>query len=208
MVKLRQEQVNNDGSGNIVIDEALLVAQAKAGDMAAVERLILLYQDRVFNAVLRICGNFDDAAELTQEAFVKAIENLRNFKVRSSFYTWLFRIAVNNTLNFCKKNKKLKFESLNADSGQDARKQLAVFLADEASPDPVGLAVTKELGELALKALGKLKPAQRAVIVLRDIEQMSYAEIAEALDIEPGTVRSRIARGRGSLRQILEAVLE
>ncbi|MCD4831324.1 MAG: sigma-70 family RNA polymerase sigma factor [Anaerohalosphaeraceae bacterium] len=209
MVKVKQEQNNiSPNANNIVIDDDLLVNQARAGNMASIERLILLYQDRVYNSVLKICGNRDDAAELTQDAFVKALQGLKNFRSDSSFYTWLFRIAVNNTLSFCRKNKKLKFESIDARFGPEGRKQLADFLADSASPDPAKIAIGEEIAVIVHRGLEQLEPAQRAVVVLRDIEQMSYAEIAETLDIELGTVKSRIARGRESLRQILEAVLE
>ncbi|MGA2914556.1 MAG: sigma-70 family RNA polymerase sigma factor [Sedimentisphaerales bacterium] len=206
MVKFIQEQLKNSGF-NISIDEATLLAQARAGNMESVERLILKYQDRVYNTVLKLCGNRDDAAELTQDSFVKVIQNLKNFKGQSSFYTWLFRIAVNATLNFCKKNSRINFQPLQSEPDQELKKQLKDYLVDKTSPQPPQVAAAKELHELILKALEKLEPQQRAVIVLRDIEQMNYNEIAETLKIEIGTVKSRIARGRRNLREILEGVI-
>ncbi len=99
---------------NITIDDRALVAQCRGGYTEAMERLIIKYQDRIFNVIRKICTNYDDAAELTQDTFVKAIENLDKFQNRSTFYTWLFRIAVNLTINHCRKNIRLGFESIDA----------------------------------------------------------------------------------------------
>ena len=207
MVKFIQEQLKAAG-GNISIDEASLVAQAKAGNMASVEKLILKYQDRVYNTILKICGNEADAAELSQDAFVRAIGGLKDFKGQSSFYTWLFRIAVNLTFNFCKRNSKLSFQSLQEETDEETSRQLKDYLIDKNIEEPAELASKKEVQSLILKALENLAPQQRAVVVLRDIEQMSYNEIAETLDMEIGTVKSRIARGRKNLREILEAAVQ
>jgi len=205
---IRYQRASN---GPISVDDAVLVRQCRRGDSAAMERLVLKYQNRIYNIVLRICANPDDAAELTQETFVKIIENLNTFEGRSSFYTWAFRIAVNLTLNYCQRNAKLVLRSLDAEEEQhdrQARQVLKEFLSDESSPDPAATAQNKELYEVALKALTKLDDAQRTVIVLRDIEGMSYTRIAEVLGVELGTVRSRLSRARSKLRQILEAVLQ
>lgn len=207
MVKFIQEQLKSTDA-NISIDEAALVSQAKVGNMDAVERLILKYQQRVYNAVLKLCGNSDDAAELTQDTFVRVIRNIKNFKGQSSFYTWLFRIAVNLTLNFCKKNSRVSFQPLDSELDEELRRQLKDYLVDKTSPQPPQIAATKELHNLILKAMEKLDEDQRAVIVLRDIEQMNYTEIAEILDIEIGTVKSRIARGRNNLREILAGAIQ
>jgi RNA polymerase sigma-70 factor (ECF subfamily) len=175
------------------------------------ERLILKYQDRIYNIVLKTCRDPDDAAELTQETFVKIIENLNRFEGRSSFYTWAFRIAVNLTLNYCQRNAKLALRSLDAEEEQcdsQARHVLKDLLSDDSSPDPAALAQNKELYEIVVNALMRLDDAQRAVVVLRDIEGMSYAGIAEVLEIELGTVRSRLSRARSKLRDVLEAILE
>ena len=197
--------------GRVSIDDTVLVQQYRQGDSAAMERLILKYQNRIYNVVLKICADPDDAAELTQEAFVKIIENLDKFEGRSAFYTWAFRIAVNLTLNYCQRNARLAVRSLDAEEEQrDGRAGhvLKDFLSDDSSPDPAAVAQKKELHEIAIKALMKLDDAQRAVIVLRDIEGMSYARIAEVLGIELGTVRSRLSRARNKLRGVLEAILE
>lgn len=196
-------------TNNANIDDAVLVDQCRLGYPAAMERLILKYQDRLYNVVRKICVNPDDAAELTQETFVKVLENIDKFQARSSFYTWLFRIAVNLTLNHCQKAVRLQTKSLNApDDGHsdDAGQLLQEFLSDDSSPDPAAIAQNRELCRIALRALMGLDDVHRAVIVLRDIEGMDYAHIARVLGIELGTVKSRLSRARGILRQILESV--
>jgi len=191
-------------------DDAELVDQFRHGDSEAMDKLILKYQHRIFNVILKICADPDDAAELSQETFVKIIENIDKFEGRSRFYTWAFRVAVNLTLNYCQRKAKLTLSSLDAEKDQYNNQQIQVlkeFLSDESSPDPEMVAQNKELCELAAQALMKLDEAQRAVVVLRDIEGMDYAQIADVLDIELGTVRSRLSRARGRLRKILEAGL-
>jgi RNA polymerase sigma-70 factor (ECF subfamily) len=192
------------------IDDAVLVQQCQQGDSTATETLILKYQNRIYNAILRICTNPDDAAELTQDTFVKIIENIDKFEGRSSFYTWAFRIGVNLTLNYCQRSVKLGLKSLDTEVNEDDNKDRGVLkklLTDDGLPDPAVVAQNKELCKLIVKALRKLDDAQRAVIVLRDIEGMNYAQIAETLDIELGTVRSRLSRARTNLREIMEALL-
>lgn len=198
-------------AANTNIDDAILVRRCRAGDSAAMERLILKYQNRIYNVILKICANTDDAAELTQETFVKIIENIDEFEGRSGFYTWVFRIAVNLTLNYCKRSVKLVHRSLDAEDdehSQEAKGVLKEFLRDDSSPDPAEVAANKELCEISIKALMRLDDAQRTVVVLRDIEDMNYAQIAKVLDIELGTVKSRLSRARSSLREILEAMIQ
>ena len=195
---------------NINIDDAVLVRQCWQGDSAAIERLILKYQNRIYNVILKICADPDDAAELTQDTFVKIIENIESFQGKSSFYTWAFRIAVNLTLNYCRRNARIGFSSLEAEqvrSNNQPGRVLKELLINDSSIDPVVVAQNKELCQIIAGSLMKLDDAQRAVIVLRDIEGMNYNQIANVLDIELGTVRSRISRGRKKLREILETIL-
>jgi len=195
---------------SVNIDDTALVEQCRTGDSAAMERLVLKYQNRIYNVILRICANTDDAAELTQDTFVKIIESIDRFKGKSSFYTWAFRIAVNLTLNYCRRSNRLSFRSLDADdyeNGGKAAHALSEFLSDERAPDPSTVAQNKELGEIALELLMKLDDEHRTVIVLRDIEGMNYAQIAAVLGVELGTVKSRISRARSNLREIMEAIL-
>ncbi len=194
-----------------IIDDAILVRQSQHGDSVAMSRLIIKYQDRIYNAILKICGNSHDAAELTQDTFVKFIEKINTFEGKSAFYTWLFRIGVNIALNYCKRRAKRRAQSLEAvvaTESDGAAVELGAFLADQSAVDPAELAQDAEIGEIALAALAKLEDHHRAVMVLRDIEGMDYFEIAETLQIEVGTVKSRLSRARANLREILKAVLE
>ena len=196
---------------DINIDDTALVGQCQRGQSSAMERLVVKYQDRIYNVILKICSNADDAAELTQETFVKVIENIDKFEGRSSFYTWAFRIAVNLTLNYCKRSAKLAPRSLDAEEdegGGQAKRVLKEFLNDDSSPDPAVVAQNRELYKLTVKALMKLDDGHRAVVILRDIEGMNYAQIAEVLGVELGTVKSRLSRARSKLREILETVLQ
>jgi len=191
-------------------DDAALIEQYRCGEPSALERLVVKYQDRLYNAVLRICANPDDAAELTQQAFVKVLENLDRFESRASFYTWLFRIAVNLALNYRRRQAALRVVSLDGHGWdrEPSRQALRLFWKDEKTTDPALRVQEKELCELAVESLNELDEAQRAVIVLRDIENMSYSNIAEVLQIELGTVKSRIARARARLREVLEAMIK
>ena len=198
-------------TASINIDDSTLVRQAQTGDAPSMERLILKYQHRIYNVILKMCGNADDAAELAQETFVKVIESIEKFKGRSSFYTWLFRIAVNLTLNHCQRSARMATRSLDAQDADlegHAGQLLKDLLSDERTVDPAALAQSHELCELAKRSLLKLEEPQRAVVVLRDIEGMDYAQIADVLNIELGTVRSRLSRARGNLRETLENMLK
>jgi RNA polymerase sigma-70 factor, ECF subfamily len=196
-------------SQQINIEDSGLVQKWRKGDTSAIEKLVCKYQGRIYNLILKICSNPDDAAELMQDTIVKVLENIDKFESRSSFYTWAFRIAVNLTLNYRKRKATVGFTSLDAEmaSGEDeARQGLAAILSDNKSPDPSQIAENKELCDLVQKGLGRLEEEQKAIIVLRDIEGMDYEQIAEVLNIEMGTVKSRLSRARAALRQILEAL--
>lgn len=162
--------------------------------------LIQRYQDRLYNSLLKICGNPDDALELAQDTFVKAIENIGQFRRDSSFYTWLFRIGMNLALNFCRRRGSVHFAPL------EDRLEAAATV-DKNSLEPSQLAQKKEIAALLMDALTRLDDDYRAVIVLRDIEQMTYEQIADVLECELGTVKSRLSRARAQLRQMLEPVL-
>ncbi len=192
-------------------EDNLLISQYLQGDSAAMEKLIIRYQDRIYNVILKICANPSDAAELTQETFVKAISNIRNFGQRSAFYTWLFRIAVNLTISHCKRKAKIKFHPIDQQEPQeseDGKRALKEFIQDKSSPDPAELMQKKELCDLVLRMLEQLPEEHKAVLILRDIEGMDYSRIADVLGIELGTVKSRLSRARSNLKELLEIALQ
>lgn len=195
---------------NISLNDEVLIDRCQKGDLEAMGLLISRYQDRLYNTILKICSNPDDAAELTQETFVKVIENITRFRGRSSFYTWLFRVGVNLTLTFCKRRQKFAVRSLEApleNGGDSAQSTLSGYLSCKETMDPAVLAEKREVQEVMLRMLEGMEPDQRTVLVLRDIEGMSYQDIAGVLEIEIGTVKSRISRARKTLRDLLQAVL-
>lgn len=193
-------------SDNISIDDAILVKQCQRGDSDSMGRLIIKYQDRLYNAILKICGNPDDAAELTQESFVKVLENIGTFRSQSSFYTWLFRVGINLTLTFCSRRLRLGMRSLDNSPGGKEGLKLADVLADTKRETPLADIEKREMIQRILAALEKLEDHQRVIVVLRDIEGMSYEQIADVLQLETGTVKSRLSRARLALRELLQAV--
>ena len=186
----------------VPLEDAELIEQIKAGQTEAYGRLVEKYQDRVFNACWRICGHLEDARDVTQDAFLKAFDNLSAFRQRSGFYTWIFRIAVNLAITYRRKAKRRHTVSLDQAAGTagSQAEELARIVHDESAPDPVAAAGDAELQGCVTRALQDLDDDQRAVVVLRDIEGLDYREIGEILQIPPGTVKSRLHRARMALR--------
>ena len=187
----------------VSLEEAELVEKVKAGHTEAYGELVRRYQDRVFNTCWRMCGHLEDARDLTQEAFLKAFEGISAFRYQSSFYTWIFRVAVNLALSHRRKGKRRQAISLDQVSGVEGSQaeDLAKRVSDVTADDPAQAASDSELQGIVARTLHTLDEDQRAVIVLRDIEGFSYHEIGVILDIPPGTVRSRLHRARMALRQ-------
>lgn len=178
--------------------EAELVRQAQRGDPDAFAELVARYQDRVYNTCYRLCHDHADALDLTQTTFLKALESLPRFESRSGFHTWLFRIAVNLALSGRRR------------SARDPKTPLENPGVRERASEAAGRAnsVARQLEQLELQqrveaALAGLDPELRAAVVLKDIEDLDYASIAEILDVPIGTVKSRIHRGRLALREML-----
>ncbi len=185
-------------------EDAQLLDQCRRGELAAFGPLVTKYQDRIFNVILRMCGNRDDAEELSQETFVKAFENLDRFRRDSRFYTWMFRIAVNLTISRRRRGGRVKFRSLDTTAGDnDESYRPRDLLPDENQPDPSEAAAKKDEHRRVMEALAELDDEFRAVVVLRDIEGMTYDQIADALKIPSGTVKSRLYRARCLLQREL-----
>ncbi len=200
----------NKKKQNHKIDDLSLVINCQNGDLEALNTLLLKYQDRIYSVIYRICLNPDDAAELTQDTFVKVIEKIGDFKLRSTFYTWLYRIAVNLTLNFIKRRASIGFKSIDEAlkiCDNDSVKTLKSYLNDQGDFDPVKIASQHETRELIYAAISKLEEQHKIVILLREIEALSYSDISEILNVEIGTVKSRVFRARANLREILKEAL-
>ena len=198
------------GTPGTSLDEAQQVEQARAGDMGAFSRLVIRYQDRILNTCWRLCGNLEDAQDLTQEAFLKALESIGSFRGRSGFYTWLYRIAVNLALSHRRKTRRAVKLSLHGGEGGLPDDPPADEVAGHGSSDredPQVKLSAREIEQLVVAGLERLDDDHRAVIVLRDIESLDYQQIAEILEVPAGTVKSRLHRGRMELRRRLGPVV-
>ena len=176
-------------------DDASLIAAALAGDTAAFGRLVGLYQDRLYNSLLRVLGSPEDACDLTQDALVQAFVKLDSFRGKSAFYTWLYRIAFNLAMSHTRRTHKMvSLDGVKTDWGSEP-------LDSGAAPDADIL--RREQAEQVHAGLAALSMEYRQILVLREIEDCSYEQIAEILELPIGTVRSRIHRGRLALREAL-----
>ncbi|KPK77221.1 MAG: hypothetical protein AMJ79_03980 [Phycisphaerae bacterium SM23_30] len=192
-------------NANPATTDEILLDRCRRGDRAAFGLLIEKHQHRLFNAVLRMVNNYDDAQELTQDAFVRALQSVDNFRGHAGFYTWLFRIGMNLSINFRRRRGgKVRFVSLQQRSEQLGRQADGLLnLVDQQNILPDEQAQNREMHQRALEALQDLEGPSRAVVVLRDIEGLDYGEIAEILELPVGTVKSRLFRARLALREKL-----
>jgi len=182
-------------------DEAELIERARKGDKEAFGVLVERYQRRVANVALSVVHNQDDAIELAQETFVRAYENLSKFESRSSFSTWLYRIAANLAIDFWRREGRHVVLR-----GEDAENEIRRLPSN--TGDSFKTASRKELSARLTAALEELTPEHRTVILLREVEGLSYDEISEALNCPRGTVMSRLHYARNRLRVLLKDLPE
>ncbi|MHB8381841.1 MAG: sigma-70 family RNA polymerase sigma factor [Candidatus Binataceae bacterium] len=182
-------------------DEAELIDRARKGDSDAFGVLVERYQRRVANVALAVVHNQDDAIELAQETFVRAYENLSKFESRSSFSTWLYRIAANLAIDFWRREGRHVVLR-----GEDAENEMRRLPSN--TGDSFKTASRKELSARLTAALEELTPEHRTVILLREVEGLSYDEISEALQCPRGTVMSRLHYARNRLRVLLKDIPE
>ena len=187
------------------------LAQLRRGDWSAMEQLVSRYQDRLYATILRMVNHPDDAADLVQETFVRAMQGVARFEGKSALYTWLFRIAVNLALSHRRSNQYRAAASLDAgreDDEESVNRQAAGLrrqLAQETEDDPALSAERRMEFERLMAALAALDPEFKAVIVLRDVEECDYDQIAAILEVPVGTVKSRLFRARMALRDALQS---
>ena len=176
--------------------EAAIVRKVLGGDANAFETLVLEYEKNVYNIALRMTGNSEDAADMTQEAFIKAYNSLQAFRGDSKFSVWLYRIVSNVCLDFLRSKNRRPTVSLSVEDDDGEDTQLDV--ADE-SQSPELLLDRKLTRDSVRRGLDSLPPDYRQILLLREIQGLSYDEIAQALSLEVGTVKSRIFRARKRL---------
>jgi RNA polymerase sigma-70 factor (ECF subfamily) len=187
-------------------EETELVNRARRGDLAAYDELVRRYQERIYATVYHMTSNHEDANDLAQEAFIKAFQALKTFKGGSSFYTWVYRIAVNKTINFLKQRKNRSQMSLNdVDFNAEHDPDLVALVSDKTPRREVNLG---ELQEKLNEAMQKLSEPHRLVVTLHDVQGLSHEEIAKIMDCNIGTVRSRLFYARQQLQAYLSDYLK
>ncbi|HEX3889421.1 MAG TPA: sigma-70 family RNA polymerase sigma factor [Verrucomicrobiae bacterium] len=187
-------------------EETELVRRARGGDLRAYDELVKRYQERIYATIYHMTSNHDDANDLAQESFIKAFQALKSFKGGSSFYTWLYRISVNKTINFLKQRKNRQAMSLNdLDFNAEHDPDLIALISDNTPRRAAGLT---ELQEKLNAALLKLSEPHRLVIVLHDVQGQSHEEIAKVMDCNIGTVRSRLFYARQQMQSYLTDYLK
>lgn len=182
-------------------DERNLIERAKAGDQDAFAQLMEQNQGRIYNLTLRMTGSEEDAAELTQEAFFNAWRGLSKFQGESSFATWVYRLASNACIDFLRREKRRKNISMTVSLDDDENDRQAELPDLRYTPERE--LEKKELQRAVSDGLQALSDEHRQVLVMRELNGLSYAEIGDVLDLEEGTVKSRIARARTALRKVL-----
>ena len=185
------------------MSEEQLIRRAQQGDNSAFEQLLLAHQKKVYNLCLRMAANPDDALDLSQEAFLRAWRSLGQYQFEASFSTWLFRLTSNVCIDFLRRKKRRQETSL-TENYDDSDEGAELSLPD-CAPLPEQQAITNETKIELARAMGQLAPDHREILQLRVVEDLPYEQIADILGVRVGTVKSRLARARLSLRKILKA---
>ena len=202
--------------GKGVRPDVALLLKAQKGDRGAYGQIVILYQDRLHNAVLRLVGDREEARELTQEAFTRGLMNINSFRGDASPYTWLFRIAVNLAISQLRKVQRQRVFSLdgsgNGQSKRDGEDQASSLMdrvaRERTGESPLQRMERRERDDEVLAALGRLDAEYRAVLVMRDIEGFDYQQMADILSLPLGTLKSRLFRARLALRDELRTYLK
>lgn len=202
-----QEVPNPDPKAGVsAVEEKDLVERAKGGDLAAYDELVRRYQERIYSTVYHMTSNHEDANDIAQEAFIKAYQALKSFKGGSSFYTWVYRIAVNKTINFLKQRKNRAQMSLNdLDFNAEHDPDMVALVSEKTPRREVNLA---ELQEKLNAAMQRLSEPHRLVVTLHDVQGLSHEEIAQIMECNIGTVRSRLFYARQQLQGYLSDYLK
>ncbi|CAN5637699.1 hypothetical protein BH09PLA1_BH09PLA1_37040 [soil metagenome] len=200
------------------LQDADLFRRAQFGDRGAFAQIVQLYQDRIFNAVLRMVGDHEEARDLAQETFTRALVKIDSFRGEAQPYTWLFRIALNLAISQLRKTHRRRTFTLSsgpsgsngrADAGhEDQAAGLLDRIAQDRGADPAEQIENRERNEQVVAALGRLDAEYRAILVMRDVEGFDYQQMADVLNLPLGTLKSRLFRARIALRDELRPYME
>lgn len=186
--------------------DEVLVKRAQGGDLGAYDELVRRYQERIYSTLYHMTANHEDANDLAQEAFIKAFRALKSFKGDASFFTWLYRIAVNKTINFLKQRKQRANLSLNdLDFNAEHDPDLVALISDKTPRREINLV---ELQERLNAAMRKLSEEHRLVVTLHDVQGLPHEQISKIMDCNVGTVRSRLFYARQQLQAHLSDFLK
>jgi len=188
------------------LEDLDLVAKAREGDQVAFDKLMTRYRDSIFFMVLKMVHNRDDADDLTIEAFGKAFQNIANYSADYAFSTWLFKIATNNCIDFIRK-KRLQTTSIEQSRKGEDGEVVPIAVRDH-NPDPEEALVKEQRAAKIRAAIEKLSPKYRSLIELRYLDELSYEEIAEKLDLPLGTVKAQLFRAKEMLYNALKDTKE
>lgn len=183
------------------MQDELLIRRAQRGDADAFEQLLLEHQKNVYNLCYRMAGNPDDAMDLSQETFLRAWRCLDQYQFASAFSTWLYRLCSNICIDFLRRRRRQQTVPL---TFEDADGEEQTYAVPDAQPLPEEQVELKLTRETLAAAMAQLLPEHRAVLQLRVVNEMSYEQIADVLDIQIGTGKSRLSRARNQLKKILE----
>jgi len=187
-------------------DEQRLIERSKEGDRRAFDALVRMHEKRVYNLAYRLSGNYDEAGDITVEAFLRVYQAINNFRGDANFSTWLYRIVTNVYLDRRKRQKNR--QTLSLEEYVELEESQVTRQIEDPSPGPEELVEAQQRQELLQKAIESLPEYQRAMIVLYHVDGLSYEEIAEVLSLPIGTVKSRLNRARLALREKLEPIRE
>ncbi len=189
-----------------LVDDRVLVKLAQDGDLSAFDELVRRYQERIYATIYHMTSNHEDAHDLAQESFIKAYQALKSFKGDSSFFTWVYRIAINKTINFLKQRKNRTHMSLNdLDFNAEHDPDLVSLISEKTPRRDINLA---ELQEKLNEAMQKLSDIHRLVVTLHDVQGLSHEEIGKIMDCNTGTVRSRLFYARQQMQAYLSDYLK
>lgn len=188
--------------------DAALVRAIQAGDMAAFDQLVLKHKDKLFNMVYWFLGDYQEASDCAQDTFIKVFKSLKKFRFESSFSTWLYRIAINTCKNRLKSSMyRWRKKTVSLENPESSEQGNPSYEIQNSSPSPANELEKKERSMMIQKAINSLPEEQNRVIVLRDIQGLSYQEIADITGLNLGTVKSRLARARLTLKARLKPQL-
>ncbi len=186
-------------------EDGFLVSKTQGGDSRAFDDLIRKYHSRLYGLVYHMTSNHEDTNDLLQDVFSKAYRSINHFHGKSSFYTWIYRIAVNMTLNFIKKQRRQSYKSINDDDNPiENDPEFIAATKNKATQDPASLINNQELQKKLTQAMLKLSAQHRAVVTLFDIQGIPQAEIAKILKTTEGTIRSRLFYAHRQLQNYLQ----